>query len=125
MRSRRNTGSGREAARRAAVDAAEHLDQAEALGQQVVGAVVPVVEVAGDDQRRVPGLTFSMRSASAAIWRRRAAAVSRGARRRSAAASPARHGDLAVQQAAPLEAQLGDVLVVGGRMGKRERMALP
>ena len=42
-----------EAARRPADDAGEYLREAEPFGKQVMGAVAPVIEVAGDDQRSV------------------------------------------------------------------------
>ena len=45
----------REAARRTAAVVAEHFDQPELGGEPLADAVAPVVEIAGDDERRVLG----------------------------------------------------------------------
>src|SRR5574343_1820247 len=44
---------GRKAARRHAAWAAEHFMQFQALGEVLAAPIAPVVEVAGDDQRRL------------------------------------------------------------------------
>ena len=97
----------------------------QAFRQDAVGAVAPVVEVACDDQRR------AVRRDLFEIFRQRRHLADAGApeqRKMDTDAvrdDAAGQADLAVQQAAPLELQMGYVLVVRIDDRVAGRIALP
>ena len=118
---------GGEAARGAGAIAGEHFDEIEARCQQVAGAAAPVVEIAGDDQRR-----FTRHVLLDEVRQRIVLVAARAAEQRKMGANAvqrqgqAGHGDGAVKQAALLETQARDVLVMRrqDRKARENRIAV-
>src|SRR5258706_9005250 len=110
---------GRKAARWMAVSLLEYLLQPEWARQLEIGMVRPVVEIAGDNQRRLAGHqpfdTHLQRPHLAAAMMFHQPQMDAHAMQRFA---PSRYLDLAMQQPAALEAMFGNIFVVPARNGE-------